>query len=311
MSIISLSFESESNLLKIIYIFLVNICLLIVVLKIKPSSLFNFFKKFKSELSKGQALYLQISSLHPMTADFSNEGNEIGQVEYKFFSEIFLSLFEMNRKFGAKISEPWQVLRRSLQKDLAFEKKLVSLSSQALAQMAVMSSFLIVFALSFSIILETSLPLHVWGVIFILIIMSWVSYLVFFYQIKRNQWRFAGPILNTLAYISSLNGIGLSSTEVLKKSNAVCLDKINDEKFSVLLKQFRSVTYAWQNKGTPIRDHITELQTEFWYVMEQKLETMTKKVQILQMGCTFLFILPAFFFLVLNTFLSFSGFLIE
>lgn len=261
-----------------------------------------------SALKKGESLYKGVGAFVPGSVHFGTVDKKIFEGEYKFFSAAFRQLFEINRRYGAAIQNSWRDLRRSLQKDMAFEKKVKSIASQALAQMAVMSFFLFLFAGFFSFSLEAPLPNFVWPVMIIMVSLAWITYLFGMKKIKDRQWREAGPLLKTLLLVDSLSQTGMASTEVLEKAESSNIDQLSDPDFLMIKSQFVAATNAWQKKGYPIKNTIVELADEFWFMMEQKLEKMTKCLQALQLICTFVFILPTFFFLVST---GFSGFMIE
>jgi hypothetical protein len=298
-------------MIEILFILLINVLLLLIIFRVNPYVYIrNAIKPFDI-LSSGQELYSLVSLFNPVLVSFGTTQEFSIKENYKFYSELFMDLYEINRKYGAKIHAPWKSLRRSLQKDLSFEKKLKSMTAQALGQMLVMSLFLIIFAASFSIILETWLPRFVWVTLLCLLVLGWVSYLGIYQRMKIGHWKISAQLLKVLVFIEAMAATGLSNTEIIRKSEVSKLNPLSDKEFSRLITQLHQIVDAWQKNGNPIKEVLVELEAEFWVIMELKLEVMTKKLQALQLVCTFLFILPAFFFLVLNTFLSFSGFLIE
>jgi hypothetical protein len=292
----------------ILILLLINLALGFLILG--PREVIKYLNSLRrrSLIETGEILYMEVGSFVPGQVQFGTETNDFMQREYKFFGEIFKELYEINRKYGAAIKGPWKNLRRSLQKDLSFEKKVKSISSQAMAQMFVMSLFLLLFATAFSIVLSTAMTLKTWGILFILIGLAWAVYLYALKRIKLKQWRNVSLILRALIMIDSLAQTGLSNAEILRKSGGNEFSSIEDEDFNLIKQQFNNAIDSWQRKGNSIKNPIEELSIEFWFVMEQKLEKMTKRVQALQLVCTFIFILPAFFFLVSS---GFSGFLIE
>ena len=265
----------------------------------------NFWKK-QGRAKRGENLFRELSLRSPCQREsFHPPDWDAPTLQYKFYPAVIKELWELNRKWGTPLQEPWKRLKRDLYQDLQWTRRAQSIVREGVLQQILMSCLILLFCWSFeslnpkgSSLLFPLTLLYLLGVgCFLLLTRIWEKKTL---TEGLSLWR-------GLVRLDLFSQARLSVQEALSQSEVSSLWEGRDPFFESMRKTLREAIELWQKTGRPLGDTLFDLREEYAFLMEQKMHLLLKRLKATQMAMAFLVILPSFFYLLcvqMNAFFS-------
>lgn len=277
-------------------------------LKVQCTRIFLYFKNIfpKKRSFYGQILLNRAEQLGSNA--LKTKVDSIEHINYKFYGKLFIQLLSLNSLFGTSVKASIQFFRKSLQKDLMFQRKLEKSQSEAFLQMIFMGLVIWGFFLIFNQLLKIRVSFSYILIVIIYQMLGLLSYLYIEKAIRLRKLKSSFDILKSLIQFFSLLETGISNQEILEKSDIVSCTYLVDKDFAYMLNDLRRKLEKWNETGSEISRYREDVIDEYWFIMEQKYAQILRSVKGVQAIVGFLFFLPSYFLLIS---FSFKAFLFE
>lgn len=291
-------------------VFVVAVLVLILIIFFTPEAIIHrYYERFRklltyeTKIQKAERLsaWMGRYSLTSVGFDLDRELPEV--FIYKTYGDELHFLWEQVRVYGGGLSPCMKSLRRTLRLDIKFEKSKDNALYGAYIQVIIMLALSWGYFLSF-IILEIS-RLAPW---LMFSIIAWQSFgaLIFYMVTRKLEHKTFAASHFFLRSINKLTivlkgGLALSHLEIPEY-----LGKLNKSE-DILLGKVSSVIYKWREHGSVSADGLAELEEEYWFCLEQKIDNFLSLTTKSSFIWSILFVLPCLFII---TFFSFGEMLL-
>lgn len=223
---------------------------------------------------------------------------------YKFYSSVINILLELSRKMGGTYQDSLAFLRKSLQSDRQFEKKIGDTTKGVYFQMAVMMILTWGFILSALQIVDISVDHKKLFFIFLWQIAGVGSLPLLLKFLRLKYFKNIGQLWKILLVLKSLSKVPLSRSEILSIAGVQDLKFINQTHLEGIVSKLKEVCHKTLKFGTPIDEELNYLMEELRFVERWHYELFEKRLMVIKLTLLSVFFLPsylAFIFLLLGS----------
>jgi len=215
---------------------------------------------------------------------------------YKYFKDLVLKLFEAQKVYGAPIDQALNELKKSLSKDIYFEKKIQASLIGGIYQMAIISFTGFLFILMSCQQLELSFPIHTFIVALGLNTIGLVIYYAVYIYLKHKNFHSLEQIVKS-CYV--LRAYLRCQMPVVAAINKVKLDSIIiSSKESYLLERIETMLQKIKKEGfLNFKDFDMQID-EIWLLFEFKFESFQKLLGALKLLIMTMFFLTAYLYVI-------------
>ncbi len=258
---------------------------------------------YETKIQKGERLseWMGRYSLTSVGFDLDRELPEVDI--YKSYGDELHFLWEQVRVYGGGLSPCMKSLRKTLRLDLKFEKSKDSALYGAYVQIVIMLCLSWSYFLSFIFLDITKLAPEL---IISIVLWQLLGAIIFHVLIRKLEKRtFAASHF----FLRSLNKLTITLKAGLALSNLEISDylgKLNSSE-DILLGKVSNLIYKWREHGSVSSEGLEELEDEYWFCLEQKVEGFLSLLSKSSFIWSILFVLPCLFIV---TFFSFGEMLL-
>jgi len=253
---------------------------------------------FETMVKRGEGLVHWMGVFSPEGVGFNLDCKLPEKNIYKNYGVELHHLWEQVRVYGGGLSKPLKSLRYLLRKDIKFEKSKKAALNGAWAQVVIMLalSWSYLFAFIYLEITKTNVNL-------IIGIVSWqilgaVGHTFLIKVIEQKSFAASRFFLHhvTKLTVTACSGGSLSSIE-----SPCYLEKLSREESTVYNKLEELIIRA-REKGQLKVEDLKEVEEEYWFCLEQKIETFLGLLKKSSFAWSLIFILPTLFVTTLFSF---------
>lgn len=242
-------------------------------------------------LKNSKLFFNQVMSLSSIT-----KTHKIELVHYKYFKELVYDLFKAKKTYGAPIEKAIGEIKKSLSKDIYFEKKISASLMGGVFQMLTITVTGLMFILMSCFQLKLKFPYDTFAIAISLNIIGGLIYVVLFYYLKAKYFGSLERIIKScyllrcylrcqMPVISAISKVNFSNLNISK--NEVYIK----ERIDLMLQKIKEVGYL----------DFSELDMqidEIWLLFEFKFENFQKILSVLKLGIITLFFLTSYLYVI-------------
>jgi hypothetical protein len=256
---------------------------------------------FIGEIYHGEALLLSLQAAEAKIS-LGLKMLPSGLNQYKFYTDLLDQLFESNRRLGIGLKKFIPEIRKVLQKDLQFEKKVLNECIGALLQFAVIAGTTWGFVLISGSLVQLSPPLTIVGVMILLEILGVFLFFRLLRKLKRKMFAPFSEAIKELYLFSTLIEVGLPLNEILERSQIINGSLVKEQAFFHEGIRTKKLIERLKTNGLSPLAEIQEIISSLWHLQEENFNKFTKKVQVLKFAILACFFLPAYFLYLYSIF---------
>ena len=253
------------------------------------------------DIRRGEMLLGQFSLLE---AKLSQGQKTISQElpRFKFYTGLLIDLFEAHRKLGVSLKLILPELRSNLQKELQFEKKILSLALGGNAQFSTMILITWAFIVFSSTLVDIPFNFFILSVIALVQITGAILFNVLFVKFKDRGLRPFSDALEDLYHFTGMVEIGRPVNQVLSETRLLSGVLVGHRKFEPLRQRLFDLVNRWKESGLSPKADLQEMTREIWHEKERSYEAFLKQLELLKFCVLAFFFLPAYFLHLLSIF---------
>lgn len=276
---------------------------------------FDFIKQFiksfiqRMSISKkqksAQDLLMQLPSIDASLMLKGGHNKEIS--EYKFFSEIILTLLETNRLYGTSVREHIKEVKKNLMKDMKFEEKLSTIIKGAYFQILAIAITTWIFINIASAIIDVPMKITDICIILSMQILSFICLKFVVKKLEFISFNKFNNVFNSLYKFKLFAEIGMSISQALESSKILSGDLAKFKNFIYSNERCQLAVERWQNLGVSPALEINDVIIEIWDNLEAEFESFNKKVNLTKFLILVCFMLPSYFYFLFGLFTHFMN----
>lgn len=256
------------------------------------SSYSEFVLKFRAGDAQRLLLYLSRESR--------------GEVpQYKYFSEILITLLEFKRNFGLGISKTKSDLKKALVKDSQFERKISSQVKGAFSQSIMVGIIVWGFAYMAGVFVERSPPTFIFIIMGFLQVSGAIILYLSLKYLRMKKFKNLNLYFYSLYSLKCFASSGCSTAQVISMSRVESLKEIKEKDLELLRSRVIELVTLWKLSGRPIKDEIDELIDELHFILELRFESFLKQLIGLKFLVLSVFFLSSYLIYILGLFTMF------
>ena len=215
---------------------------------------------------------------------------------YKYFKDLVLKLFEAQKVYGAPIDQALNEVKKSLSKDIYFEKKIQASLIGGLYQMGIISFTGFLFILMSCQQLQLRFPMNTFLVALGLNIIGILIYYTLYIYLKHKSFYSLEQIVKS-CYV--LRAYLRCQMPVVTAINKVALDAlVVSSKESYLLERIEAMLQKIKKEGfLNFKDFDMQID-EIWLLFEFKFESFQKQLGALKLLIMTMFFLTAYLYVI-------------
>ncbi len=222
---------------------------------------------------------------------------------YKFYTEVVEVLLSLARRMGGNYQESLLYLRKGLQSDRQFEKKLKEMILGTWLQMGLMMVLTWAFISGALFIVDIKVaPLK------LLLILGWqsVGLSCLPFLIKKYRQKFfadIGKLWKMLYVLNSLARVPLSRTEILQMAGVGELKLIQQKNLIHIVEKLKETCQRALKQGGSYEEEVKSLMEELQFQEKWHFELFEKRLTVIKLVLLAVFFLPsylAFIFLLIG-----------
>lgn len=222
---------------------------------------------------------------------------------YKFYSEVVALLLQLARKMGGNYQDALLFLRKGLQLDRQFEKKIFEATLGMWLQMGLMMILTWTFIFCALNLVDVKVDPYKLILIFLwqgLGLLALPFLLTFF---RKKYFSDIGKLWKILFVLKSLLKVPLSRTEVLTIAGVQELNAIKQKSLMVLVTRLTTTCQNTLKQGISYEEDVKYLMEELRFQEKWHFELFEKRLVVIKLALLSIFFLPsylAFIFLLLG-----------
>jgi hypothetical protein len=291
-------------------VLIILICLLVTILAFtSEKNVYKYFAYLKhlftyeTKIQKGERLseWMGRYSLTSVGFDLDRELPDISI--YKSYGNELHFLWEQVRVYGGGLSPCMKSLRKTLRLDLKFEKSKDDALYGAYVQIAVMLALSWSYFLSFIFLDITKLSPELLISIILWQLFGAILFIFLINKLEKKTFAASHFFLRSINKLTIVlkGGLALSHLEI-----SDYLGKLNKNE-DILHGKVSSLIYKWREHGSVNSEGLGELEEEYWFCLEQKIDKFLSVMTKSSFVWSILFVLPCLFIV---TFFSFGEMLL-
>lgn len=231
-----------------------------------------------------------------MKVNSYNLREAINLVSYKYFKDLVLTLVEAKKLYGAPIDKALNEIKKSLGKDMHFERKVLSSFIGGIYQMAIISFVGVLFILMSCYQLDISFPFFVTSMSLGINALGFFVYSFTVFFLKKRSFDFFESLIKN-CYI--LRAYLRCQMPVVHALNKVGIDTLNVHKSELYIKErIENMIQKIKTQGFLDFSEFDMQIDEIWLLMEFQFEKFQKHLNALKLGIIVVFFLSTYLYII-------------
>ena len=251
----------------------------------------KIFSRKKSKISRGERLeqeLMQWKLSKELKKDFT---------PYKNLGELAGKLLKLQRTHGVSIDKGVRELKKSLHKDVRFEKKRRSLLTSFIFQ-ALVVQFISLFFCGF--FLSEFSPHPIRSFLYVLFFqmsgMALMTGILIFCD--RSFQKDLSILFHSFMSLQSLSESTLSVREILDNSQVSLLNSVCHKKLKPLSERVLRLVSLWKSTGESYDEGMDDILDEFFFRQEVSFDALLKKLEGLKFAIMVFFFMGSYLYVI-------------